>query len=324
MNPDNSKCVTLGGFGGSITLAFDHTVMDDACNPMGLDFIVFGNAAWVGGDPARRWAECATVEIALDANGNGEADDPWFLVPGSAPAGARREQAWDNNAGTPAPPMNVAWYPAAPAFPGWPAMYTTSAHELGASVAPPVVNGAGAGGAQGVWGYADATPTLLLGDMSGATGAEGHDNRLDQPEDRPGMAAEVFYTAPTGPAVVGIAPGSGGGDGFDIAWAIDAASGAPAGLPGFDFVRITTAIDVVLPGGLGEVSAEISGVADVRSRFAVAGDADGDGAVTFVDLNIVLSSFGAVGAMLAGDVTCDGRVDFVDLNVVLSNFGSAA
>lgn len=53
------------------------------------------------------------------------------------------------------------------------------------------------------------------------------------------------------------------------------------------------------------------------------GDASGDGSVGFLDLNIVLGNFGAVGApgALLGDVNNDGVVSFADLNVVLSNFG---
>ena len=89
---DNTKLVSLGGFGGSITLAFDPPVLDDPRNPMGLDAIVFGNASWVGGDPRTRFAEAGVIEISRDANGNGLADDAWFVIPGSsipsAPGGA--------------------------------------------------------------------------------------------------------------------------------------------------------------------------------------------------------------------------------------------
>jgi len=77
--PDNSSIVTLGD-GGSITLGFSRPVWDDPRNPHGLDFIVFGNACWVGGDPSYRWQEPAFVEISMDANGNGIPDDEWFLV----------------------------------------------------------------------------------------------------------------------------------------------------------------------------------------------------------------------------------------------------
>lgn len=56
------------------------------------------------------------------------------------------------------------------------------------------------------------------------------------------------------------------------------------------------------------------------------GDANGDHIVNFVDLNIVLSNYGAMGppAATPGDLNADGRVDFVDLNIVLSNYGVGA
>jgi len=107
---------------------------------------------------------------------------------------------------------------------------------------------------EGVWGYADLSPTLLLGDLDG-------DNLVDDPSTEP----EGFYTIVDDPARGGIDPGSGGGDAFDIAWAIDPATGVPALLPGFDFIRISNATNAIF-GPFGERSAEICGVADARPR----------------------------------------------------------
>ena len=67
-----SSIVTLGD-GGSITLRFDEPVTDDPRNPYGLDFIVFGNAFFVGGFPDERCQELAFVEIS--PNGS-----DWFLI----------------------------------------------------------------------------------------------------------------------------------------------------------------------------------------------------------------------------------------------------
>jgi hypothetical protein len=55
------------------------------------------------------------------------------------------------------------------------------------------------------------------------------------------------------------------------------------------------------------------------------GDTNSDNAITFADLNTVLSSFGmqAAPAELEGDVNLDGAVDFADLNAVLSSFGAS-
>lgn len=56
---------------------------------------------------------------------------------------------------------------------------------------------------------------------------------------------------------------------------------------------------------------------------ACAADANGDGFIDFLDLNIVLSFYGQALAALPGDLDRDGDCDFVDLNIVLSAFGTA-
>lgn len=323
----NTKAVTLGGFGGSLTLGFERTILDRACNSMGLDAIVFGNAVWVSGNPLRRWGEAGVIEISRDVNGNGLADDPWFVVRGAslptAPQGVWRAQAWDNNSGTATPPSNITWYPAGPVFPNWPSAYSTSTFELPAEYASLVLENPPTAppGEEARWGYADMTPALLLGDMSGAQGDPLRDNLLTDPEDRPGISPDEFYTWPDDPRSLGITAGSGGGDAFDIAWAVHPQTGAPAGLDGFDFIRISTGVHAVL-GVFGERSSEVSGVAAVRSVYRVEGDANRDGRVDFLDLNIVLGAFGEAGCCVGGDVNCDARVDFLDLNIVLGAFGN--
>lgn len=52
------------------------------------------------------------------------------------------------------------------------------------------------------------------------------------------------------------------------------------------------------------------------------GDVNGDGAVNFADLNILLSGFNLAGFCLQGDVDGDGVVGFADLNRLLSNFNA--
>ncbi len=68
-----------------------------------------------------------------------------------------------------------------------------------------------------------------------------------------------------------------------------------------------------------------SGVATAST--APAGDVDQDGRVGFLDLNHVLSSFGAVsggpGYDRRADLNHDDVVNFIDLNVVLSAYGAA-
>ena len=99
----------------------------------------------------------------------------------------------------------------------------------------------------------------------------------------------MFYTVPDDPLTVGITPGSGGGDAFDIAWAIDPDTGLPADLPGFDSIRITNPTDMILPL-FKEKSPEIDAVADVaRDPF---GDCDEDGDIDLADVACFQRCFG--------------------------------
>ncbi|MCO6438772.1 MAG: hypothetical protein J5J06_16885 [Phycisphaerae bacterium] len=264
--PAFSSLVTLGGFGGSITLRFDHVVQDHPLNPFGMDAIVFGNAHYVSDNGERRWAECATIEIALDADGSGliEADrgERWYLIPGShlhVPDDQRAEKTWDDNPATPLPPTLLSWIP-----PGQTGAWETSGFLLPADIfAMPVVENPSPDPAvEGIWGYAEYTPTLLLGDLDG-------DNNVDDTS----MTPDEFYTVPDDPGRAGLSPRCGGGDAFDIAWAVDPETGVSANIGGFDFIRLTNAADIVIEV-IGEKSPEIDAVSDVApDRF---GDCDGD------------------------------------------------
>lgn len=281
--PSNAKVVTLGGFGGSITLGFDHRVTNrppTAGNPLGLDAIVFGNAFFVGGDPARRWAEGAVIEISIDANGNGVADDPWYTVPGTrlGASTVRFVRTYDPAS------LPPSWVP-----PGRTTPWSVEAFRIDdagwLTGGVPVVHAADAQ-FESVYGYADCAPVLILGDFDG-------DGNIERPD----LTAGVFYTKPDDPTRVGLSARSCGGDAFDVGWAVGA-DGMPASLPGFDFIRITTAVDAVA-GIFGEVSAEVGGVAEVRpwmlADLASAGGEDPlagpDGFLTGEDFDVFILAF---------------------------------
>ncbi|MBP9002237.1 MAG: hypothetical protein KBH78_01270 [Candidatus Hydrogenedentes bacterium] len=78
------------------------------------------------------------------------------------------------------------------------------------------------------------------------------------------------YVRPDDPFRVGLTPRSGGGDAFDIAWAVDA-NGQPAGLTRFHFIRLSAFIAGAT--GIGTITPEIDAVADVAPDV----DTDGDG-----------------------------------------------
>ncbi len=313
-SPPSTGYVSLGGFGGSITLGFDHRIMDDPQNKLGLDCIIFSNVFWLSGDPNARFAEAAHIEISIDLNNDGLPNDPWFLIPGSHipnPASVFLTQLWDNDPVTATPPADLAWYPA-----GAPSPMTTAGFVLPALFDTGIVNNPNGPTAttEGVWGYAELSPTMLLGDMSGANGSAG-DNSLTDPEDNPAISPASFYTVPDDPFAVGIDPTSGGGDAFDIAWAIDPVTGALANLPGFDFIRLSTGVRSVTP--FGEISAELDAVADVAPTVNPA-DLNGDGVVNASDLAQLLSVWGTNDP--AADLNNDGVVDAGDLAFLLANW----
>lgn len=67
--------ITLGGYGGYVTVGFDHTLRNakDA-----KDFLVLGNAFENSSEPG-------IIQVAYDVNQNGQPDEEeWFEIAGSA------------------------------------------------------------------------------------------------------------------------------------------------------------------------------------------------------------------------------------------------
>lgn len=89
----------------------------------------------------------------------------------------------------------------------------------------------------------------------------------------------------------------------------------------FGGIGISAGAGVAGPEAAGGFEAEYE--VTILLRQFCPGDTDGDGRVSFADLNVVVGSFNATGEVgeHAGDLNGDGRVDFADLNMVLTNFG---
>ena len=206
--PDNSSQVSLGGFGGSITLAFDHEIKD--C-PGKTDFIVFGNSQY--NRAPLRFIEPGIVEISADGK-------KWYVIPG----------------------------PLLKAFPLEKSCmtYPEKAGEFCSYELPSAITDSIFDGKYLIWGYADLSPVIPLPD---------------------GISPWLFYTKADDPLTAGIDKGTCGGDAFDIAWAIDPATGEPSGLAGFKYIKITTAVSAGLGGSLGECSTEIDAVAEINNNY---------------------------------------------------------
>ncbi|MCC6143643.1 MAG: prepilin-type N-terminal cleavage/methylation domain-containing protein [Candidatus Hydrogenedentes bacterium] len=114
-----------------------------------------------------------------------------------------------------------------------------------------------ANGAEFDWGYADLAPTQK--------------EYLDN------------YLRPDDPFTTGLGPRTGGGDAFDIAWAVDG-NGDPAGLNSFDFIRISTVVAATV-SGLGKITTEIDAVADVAPDV----DTDGDGILDEYETRVAMT-----------------------------------
>ena len=325
---NNSKVVSLGGFGGTITLGFDHAIVNqpatgpDGANPAGVDFVVYGNPFFVATNPSRRFAEAGVIEVSADANGNGLADDAWFVIRGShlpggagigvaggVPAGALVSVTYDDDAsdGTHGP-ANATWIPPERSGSG---SWTVSAFLLPSAFNGPIVNNplGSASTSEGFCGYADCTPGLLLGDLDA-------DGAIDDET----VTAESFFTRPDDPFVVGVSPGSGGGDAIDISWAVDASTGLAANLQSIDFVRITTAVNFAHPV-FGENSTELSGIAEVRVGAGTT-DFNGDGVTDPDDLADFIGGFFSVPPDTRTDFNADGVIDPDDLADFIGAFFS--
>jgi hypothetical protein len=88
--PDNTAVVSFG-WGGMLTLGFDQPISDDPRHPGGYDFIVFGNAFYIGNDASATWHVPGYVEVGVDTTGKHAYGDgttvAWYWLRGNpAPA----------------------------------------------------------------------------------------------------------------------------------------------------------------------------------------------------------------------------------------------
>ena len=242
MTGETDKLVSLGSFGGYITLKFDRGCANDPANPYGIDFTVFGNAFSGASEPGVVW-------VMKDENQNGLADDTWFEIAGSRyfHSGTRkkyqvtyfktgtRDVFWEDNEGGAgwllANSFNLQeYYPLGTHFPEYP---SDSVSFQGTLLVPRIdsTNQQEIRIAPFAFGYADNFPRVRSMDP-------------ELPDNPYSLEVE-----------------GAGGDPIDISWAVND-SGNYVDLDSIHFVRIVSGA-LQATGRLGEVSTDVAWLADV-------------------------------------------------------------
>ena len=252
--------VSLGAFGGFIEFKFENGITNDEKNPYGVDFVIYGNA--FNGNP-----EAGAVQVSEDGT-------TWYELAGS--------NYYDGNFTYNAPSSGFS-----KAYSGTlrntSVIYTKGSSRVSAKLGslnavevcpaawfPLLTNftafdGNPTGGAH----CASGVSVNLSGDtltFAGITAIADSDTTADYafgyadvtPNGSPSEYGEAVnpYTPYTSDKT--------GGDGFDLAWAVDIATGEPVNLSGqkVKYVRVYSA--VLDFGRFGETSPEITGIFTAR------------------------------------------------------------
>lgn len=252
--------VSLGAFGGFIEFYFEYGIEDKATNPYGVDFVIYGNA--FNGNP-----EAGAVQVSVDGTtwyelagsnyykSNFTANDPEngfskfytgtlrntsvIYTKGSSRVTAKLGSL---NAANCCP---AAWFPLTTnftAFENDPTGGATCDSRVSVNLSGNTLTFTGVTAiadsdttADYAFGYADVTPNGSPSEYGEAVNP---------------------YTPYTSDKT--------GGDGFDLAWAVDIATGEPVNLSGqkVKYVRVYSA--VLDFGRFGETSPEITGIFTAR------------------------------------------------------------
>ena len=245
----NGDIVTLGGYGGFITIGFNHTIINVEGEP---DFRVLGNAfineiidPQTGETRKGGSSEPGIIRVAFDANHNGLPDDEWYEIAGSE---------YDN-------PESVKDYEIT--------YFRPQSEE-----AQPVKEGYCINDSyirwednQGISGYRKKIiahtqsyfPLWLTDTQLSFKGTRLPDNAIDMSGDGSNWVLFAF--------AAGYADNLNNSDSesaIDISLSVDK-EGNPVVLPGIDFIQIYTGINQEC-GHIGETSTEITGAEDLHIR----------------------------------------------------------
>jgi hypothetical protein len=247
--------LSLGAFGGYVVFQFENPVNNHPDNPFGVDFIIFGN-------PLPDFYEPGIVSVMKDENNNGLPDDTWYELAGSDyffsstirdfevtyfnPGNeSSRDVPWNDNHGNkgviPAGSFHLQpMYPDPLLFPSVDsANYTLTGTYITGNI--------------------DASQPAMTKSYKRAFGYADNQFRGTAP-----------FTIPGNPYIAQVQ--NGGGDGFDISWAVDK-DGNYVDLDEIHFIRVQTAMQGHA-GWLGEISTEITGAITVDPNSSITGVTD--------------------------------------------------
>ncbi len=243
----NDILVSLGNYGGYVTFAFDHTVVNV---PGQYDFRIDGNSFYSASNPnpdatnPGGSAEPGIVMVSVDCNGNGIPDDPWYELAGSEYANPATRHNYSVTYHRPSPDHQPV-------------------RKDGNITDAEYIRYEGNDGVSGyvernVYHSQDYWPGWISDDVMSFSGTLLPRNGVDESHQG---SYYVLYCFPWG--YVDNHPNNAGDlSCFKIDWAVDA-FGRPVHLEGVDFIRVYTGVNQQC-GWLGETSTEISRAEDLH------------------------------------------------------------
>ena len=236
---DNGYFVSLGAYGGTVTVGFDHSIQ--ASGATQYDFAVGGNA--FESTVSRRGSnEAGIVWVSQDVNGNGLPDDEWYELRGSEddqpttlrdyavtyyrPTGSGMNVLWTDSQGESGQVDYLSFVHPQPSY--WPAWIDMeSMTRRGTRLRDRTFNDGRYWSCSPMeWGYADNYGSDVLPSSGDAASGEGQRN---------GMRISNARMA----------------DGSLIA------------LKYIDFIKVQTGVNAKM-GGMGEISTEVTSVEDLN------------------------------------------------------------
>ncbi|MFI3280618.1 MAG: PKD domain-containing protein [Rikenellaceae bacterium] len=252
---NNGGLISLGGYGGYVTVGFDHTIE----NREGLcDFRVTGNAYYSTSNPdpdAPEGGSCEAgiIMVAYDANNNGLPDsDEWYEIAGSSHADVTQEPWYDRALGS---GNDMSFYS------DFTLSYTRPTSEPEQSDFSTYIAWSDNKGNSGyveknIYHSQSYYPQWVEFDILTFSGSRLPQNGVYEDSSSYYVLYKFLY------GYADNHPNSDQGTAIDIAWAVDS-NGNSAQLPGVDFIKIYTGVNQA-NGGLGESSTEIAGIEDLH------------------------------------------------------------